>query len=139
MLEFTGMKLLCKVVKRFLLISGLSPTDTGQPARHCLEDCTLSVPGPGDDVCEPEEMTLARPQEVGMMEMHREMDSLALVNRTPSLFWLAEFHHSPMHLPPPALELASSPGLGEPACPTGYLIALPQHGPGGDSWWGPAW
>ena len=32
MLEFTGMKLLCKVVKHFLLISGLSPADTGQPA-----------------------------------------------------------------------------------------------------------
>lgn len=67
------------------------------------------------------------------MKMHRAMDSLALVNRTPSLFWLAEFHHSPMDLSPPALELAPSPGLGEPGCPTGYLIALPQHGPGGDS------
>lgn len=129
------MKLLCKVVKRFLLISGLSPADTGQAAcaRHWLEDCTLSVPGPGDDACDPEAVTLARPQEVGMMEMHRAMDLLALVNRTPSLFWLAEFHHLPMHSPPPAMELASSPGLSEPGSPTGYLIALPQHGPGGDS------
>ena len=135
LLDFTGMKILCKVVKRFLLISGLSPADTGQVActQHWLEDCTLSVPGPGDDAYDPEEVTLARPQEVGMMEMHRAMDLLALVNRTPSLFWLAEFHHLPMHSPPLALELASSPGLSEPGCPTGYLIALPQHGPGGDS------
>ena len=100
------MKLLCKVVKHFLLVSGLSPADTGQAActRHWLEDCTLSVPGPGDDACDPEEVTLARPQEVGMMEMHRAMDLLVLVNRTPLLVLVGRI--------PPFAHALTTPCLG---------------------------
>lgn len=106
LLDFTGMKILCKVVKRFLLISGLSPADTGQVActQDWLEDCTLSVPGPGDDAYDPEEVTLARPQEVGLMEMHRAMDLLVLVNRTPLLVLVGRI--------PPFAHALTTPCLG---------------------------
>ena len=88
-----------------------------------MEDHTLSVPGLGDGVCDPEEVTLARHQEVGVTELHRQWTRWHWsAGLPPSSSWQYPLFSYP--LATPCLGAAPPPGLGRPICPEGECRSL---------------